>query len=786
MSKARRRNAAASAAPEPAAVQTVVAHGARWPVLAVFFGGLWLILNNAGGSDLAKAPPYLFVSVWWILAALVAGRLQRRSGGQLWATLAAGLRKPALAISIILLINCMAAVTYAEAGQLGLVSWLAWAGFAGLLLAGVCLAVWMEQDVGSLPAVVLRLLLVLGALVAIHGLLEYFQSGAAQPLGGVFAWHNPAGGYFVLLLPLALARALGDRGSGGWWGAGVALLLGVALLATSSRGAWLTGLIGCGWLVAMLCWQRRAIPVRIAVLVGSVIIALALPFLVGGPLSPVRDRLISLTARQDFSVLGRGHFYSTAFRLFNEGPRGEGMTVLGTGMGTYRWLAPRKQADPRFYASDPHSTFFLWLAELGIAGLLGYCLLWGWWGWIQWGTPHLGLSRGAVAEELWPGMRLDLAGVLAGLLGGWLHWTIDFDSTFQLITWTALLMVAVLVTVLRARGNAGPLLTPQAVQPPPEAQTATGVRLKEWQISRSLSSLLVGLLWCGAVTSLVFGIGRIWYDQGEDKFRAWERSQDAAFLAEAERSYAVAAMIWPWDGDAFRGLSVAELWLGTIAARTDPEIGLETLLKGRDHAQVAVKNATYNAANWFNLAQFDAALLQLGALSQEEAATRLQTSLITAIERDPTNNPRYYVQLTQALALGQPSPNRDQAIIRNMSQFMRYYPPQDITEYSKTRLDWQHLPLSYAQVWPFYLMALKGAELEAQLQEARRIGREQVLPALVECEYTPLEVKQAVAPVVRRIIDEIHTAEGGAVFSPELLRALQGASEDAASGRTTR
>lgn len=754
-------------------------------MLAVLLGGLWLLLNNAGGSDLAKAPPYFFATMWWGWALWLAWSATRAPQG-LWNSLDRSLKLPAIALFVFCLLNLGAAAGYADAGQLAPLAWTGWIWWISLVLSGVLLTRWLQDDTAGLAPVILQTVLLLGSLIAVHGLLDYFQANATQPLRGVFAWHNPAGGYFVLLLPIALSRALGERVPkvALIYGA-IALLLGIALLATNSRGAWLTGLIGVTYLVARLGWSRLALPWRLGALGAAVVLAILLPFIVGGPLTPIRDRIISLTATRDFSVEGRGAFYQTAWRLFVEGPsavpESRAMAVLGTGFSTYRFLSPLKQTDPRYYSSDPHSFFFQWLVELGIVGLAGCCLLWGWWGWVQWGTPLLRMpSPGAApaAPPLWAGQPLDLHGITAGLLAGWLHWLIDFDATYMLIVWTAITLMAIVVATLRTQAGAPPLwnITPQLSEVP-----AGNTRLREWRISQLLGSLLLLGLLAGAATSTLFAASKFFYDRAEDAFQAWERQPTLDLLPRAQSDYALAAALWPYDGDGWRGLSVTELWLGTQAMPLDPVIGTQTLLEARKHAVTATKFAAYNARNWNNLAQVDAALLRAEAMDQATAANNMQVALITAITRDPLNNPRYYIQLTQALSLGEPSENRDRAIVLNIERLMQYYPPAQIGEFSKTRLDWQHLPLSYAQVWPFYLLALRSLEDAKGIQRARSLALEAILPALKDSEYVPLEVKAKVLPVVRQVVDEIDSPTGAVVLTPELLQALQGfgASEEA-------
>lgn len=768
---------------------------ARTPVLVVFLGSLWLLLNNGGGSDLAKAPPYLFSLLWWIWALVIAWQLVRRPEG-LWESLGRAVKVPLLLLICACLINLSAADQYAvqafveanqytsqafsASGQLSLLAWLGWVWWGGLLISGMLLVHWLADDLAGLAPVILQCVLLIGLLIAIGGLLEYAQSGGAEHLRGVFAWHTPAGGYFALLLPIVLARALGERDARlAIMYSAVTLLFGFALLATNSRGAWLTAAIGILFLTVRLLFAKLAIPMRVGALAGAMVLAIALPFLIGGPLSPIKERIISLSARgTDFSVIGRTEFFGTAWRLFTKGPDREkqGLQLFGTGLGTYKYLGPQQQENPRFYSSDPHSIFFHWLAELGVIGVAAYLMLWGWWAWIQWGTPLLRppAAEPALSSDLWPGMQLDLHGICAGLLAGWLHWTIDFDATYMLITWTAIILMALLIATLRQQAGAPPIILPP--QPVTDARPS-GARLREVRLTQAFSGVLSIILMIGTWTALTYSSAKLFYDHAEDQFLAWKQFQSLDALPASHRAYSAAVLFFPMDGDSWRGLSMTELWLATSALAAgpeDPQVGAYTLEKAFAHGQQATRVASYDARNWNNLAQLYSARLAFGQLDQLTAANALQTCLITAIDLDPLNNPRYYIQLTQGLSLGESSETRDSAIVFNMERLRKYYPTSEITDMSKTRMDWQSLPLGYGQVWPFYLLALRGLNDTKGVQIARQEALADIIPAIEQSEYINNEEKLKIIPILRAVVDQIDDTTGSVTLSPDLLQSIQG------------
>ena len=211
-------------------------------------------------------------------------------------------------------------------------------------------------------------LLVAGALVQVgYGLLQWihwYQPGALLPALDRIFTSNPAilsgseqlhladgfrdvprlrgtaseplylGNYLLLILPLL--------GLTGWrrsrvWGAGLAL--GLLLLLTWSRGAWLAGL-AAGLLAALL--RRRASaagsaggrrPWRLWAAVATVVVALSVLL---GPerlLLPV-ERLAQSFSGRDWSNLTRLYSMQAAWRAFTLSP------LVGVGWGQFAWHFP--------------------------------------------------------------------------------------------------------------------------------------------------------------------------------------------------------------------------------------------------------------------------------------------------------------------------------------------------------------------------------------------------------------------------------------------------------------
>ncbi|HYE77207.1 MAG TPA: hypothetical protein VEI97_04400, partial [bacterium] len=361
----------------------------------------------------------------------------------------------------------------------------------------------------------------------------------------------------------------------------------------------------------------------------------------------------------------------------------------------------------------------------------------------------------------------------AGLLAGWLHWTIDFDHTFWLITWTAVCFVATLVTMLRTRLGLG---SPVALMPGPEEAPRVAVtervKLKELQLSQLMGNMAVIVLGFGAATSLLYATSRVLYDRGTaayDRYfpprvdpRSNEPPQlgDPQNLVAAKNAYTTAALLWPWGGEAWRGLSLAQFALAARATENS-EVVLLTQ-QAKESATQAAENASYDARNWTHLAKVIQMEQALGLIDTEEAAEKIAGALIIAQIADPINNPQVYSLLAQAVAVSpEEEAKRNDIIVLTVDRFSRFFPPDQIAEYSKTRLDrsWTELPVHYLMLWPLYLDALRGQGDTDGLNKAIDTARRHIIPAAREAEYVP----QA---VIEPLIQNLEAAMAGTTPTP--------------------
>jgi O-antigen ligase len=256
-----------------------------------------------------------------------------------------------------------------------------------------------RQTLGALAA-----LLVAGAAEGAIGLVQYLTgigpasfavSGQFSRAFGTFGRPNSYAGYLEMIFPLGLALcalALSRRGGVATDAArgrlrivaafGATALIGAALFASYSRGAWL-GTVGAV-AVAILLYGARA---RVAAVAGVALLALIL--LAGGAnyLPPgFADRLLNafgnvetpdvrtafITA-ENFSTVERRSHWEAGLQMFADN------RLLGVGLGNFNLRFPEYTVSPTFLVSQGHAhNYYIHIAaEAGIVGLLGYLLLLG-------------------------------------------------------------------------------------------------------------------------------------------------------------------------------------------------------------------------------------------------------------------------------------------------------------------------------------------------------------------------------------------------------------------------
>jgi O-antigen ligase len=194
------------------------------------------------------------------------------------------------------------------------------------------------------------------------------RSGNLSRVAGTLQHPNLLGSYLVMLLPLALLLAVARRGRSRLRVlARLSLGAGLLLLAiTFSRGAW-TGIVLAVPLALILAAGRHHVtPAQatagILLTAAAVLAALALP--------PIAQRLFAsdprnISFRVDLNTVGLAMW--------------KAHILTGIGLNTFVENAAAFDSRHISMAKVPaHNIYLLWLAETGVAGLLGWVafLLW--------------------------------------------------------------------------------------------------------------------------------------------------------------------------------------------------------------------------------------------------------------------------------------------------------------------------------------------------------------------------------------------------------------------------
>jgi O-antigen ligase len=249
---------------------------------------------------------------------------------------------------------------------------------------------------------------------------------------GTFEQPNPYAGFLGLSLPLALGWGLGTAGV--WlshfpkvrsvgtmltmrsalklllpWS--VAGILGLALLASWSRGGWLgaaAGVIVMLLFVPRRRWQGGLLVLLVLVLATFALASSLLPTSIAGRLTGFADyvqfqdtRGVDITPA-NYAVLERMAHWQAALEMANERP------WLGIGFGNYEpAYADYALMNWPYPLGHAHNYYLNLLAETGILGLLAY---FGFWGAVILLTARF-IGRSSGVER----------GFALGLMGVWTH-----------------------------------------------------------------------------------------------------------------------------------------------------------------------------------------------------------------------------------------------------------------------------------------------------------------------------------------------------------------------------
>lgn len=319
-------------------------------------------------------------------------------------------------------------VTIAVPGA-GISNWIRWlANLSPLLLGPLLLRTPGERDVlivslllGNLAMLLLSLAVFAQhrtalALIPILESMHYAHPEALRDiLGTEFSrlgtpWVHPnlSGGAMALIVPLAACYGITQMGWRRWLGLAVALLGGVAVLLTSSRGA----ILALGLVLIWMAWLR--VPGTRALLAGALVLGLVTA--VAYP--PLQQRLATMFSSDNAS---------TEVRLEEYRKFPEAMLRYPLGIGF--------QVEPPVPGSGLPGISNLWLNyvyKLGLLGMLLYCaVLVHWWRRVRPQGKVFVLNR---ENGIWLGSTAALvAALLTGLIDHYYSFTMVLVALFWLV-----------------------------------------------------------------------------------------------------------------------------------------------------------------------------------------------------------------------------------------------------------------------------------------------------------------------------------------------------------------
>jgi O-antigen ligase/tetratricopeptide (TPR) repeat protein len=518
----------------------------------------------------------------------------------------------------------------------------------------------------------IEIILVLGFLIAIHGLFIFYgalwSDKGTTPLSSLFYWHNPCAGFLLLIWPVMLAQFYSFRR--GWQTFLILYLFYFTFTAfglTLSRGGWIAGFVPFLFIPFFLSRKKLMVSWRPIILVVLYFFS-AMPFIMkyrGRFLQPIVDRWNQLRL-DDYSVVGRFEFWDIGWRVFLKHP------IFGIGFNTFGYYYVHYQTNPQYYTKDPHNIYLQFLLEGGIFGgavIISILLI----------VAKL-IYRSLTAG---PGKMLTVyrIGLLGGIVASLLHNGIDFDWTFPVIPLLLVCQIAVVQrTFIYPKGEQELPIThwePESEAVVPESSGAKktgrrGIFLKSPAIWLTLSAILFTANILGYVSMLLYEKGQDLIDnqgalasqQAESQMGQLQReavrgaTQEIPSIeqlhAEARSGIIMEAVkLWkeslyfnPWNWYPLKELVAAHFYWAHDAIDAELDIDLDrVLVPGLDYSERLLRVTPYRPASYYYVGQLriiagryrdDPALAEMG----------LQ-NMLHSIELDPINIPQYYLGIAQ-------------------------------------------------------------------------------------------------------------------------------------------
>lgn len=302
----------------------------------------------------------------------------------------------------------------------------------GYILLWYMLADWLMNE--RLHRETLIDAIIMGGLVIVFfGYLQFVMAlgrGDFARVGSLVGNPNSLGAYVLMLLTLIIGRIFTLKNIFGRRLLMVyALITGILLGITFSRGAWIGGAVSLVMLIGLNLpdgfWRRIRPTTRrmwliwgVSALVSSLIVIVVIVIIV---------RSFSLSGR---SLDLRTDIYTNAITIFAESP------IIGHGLFTFgREFAQQQSQPPRQPHSHAHNGVLLVMAELGLVGLSVLVL-----SVITVLVMMRRNWRGANAQQ-----RRLLSIGMAGAIGFGVHHLLDFPAMMPLIAVTGLIPLAIAI-----------------------------------------------------------------------------------------------------------------------------------------------------------------------------------------------------------------------------------------------------------------------------------------------------------------------------------------------------
>jgi len=177
---------------------------------------------------------------------------------------------------------------------------------------------------------------------------------------GTFENPNVFGEFLIMIIPLSFVSLIKSKRMGKYGPLVSLFFMGLSLIYTYSRGAWLAFLVS--FFLFLLFLHKGFMKI-------SVIGVFALPFLPMVLPASIVNRLLSIGNMADSSTAYRVNIWVGTMRMLKD----YWLTGIGTGTDIFLSVYPSYALSSAAYAQHPHNLYLHVLAELGIVGFI--CLL---------------------------------------------------------------------------------------------------------------------------------------------------------------------------------------------------------------------------------------------------------------------------------------------------------------------------------------------------------------------------------------------------------------------------